>query len=351
MNHIICCENMKKMYYDKCYDLAISDIAKIEIKFIALFIGAAGVLYLKNNKNMLSEFIFQVSYNSFLAATKISNAFKKVKNYFVSSDQFNNDDINKKIKCIYDEVKVIKDGVRKASFETMETFKDASYLGNPNEYYDINETVEQQQEQELESMPCSPEHSSSDVDLEVDTSSSSSRSSISSHSSSSSYSENCRDDLLFIMEKEKNESGDDVLEFKSYDFILHTNYEYFESNQSQNKNYTRIYRTFTVNDYAVHATSYEISNAEMIICTLEIDNNGKIYEIDLSYPYNVNVVGNVILDEKFVYWYMLKKYNYIIECSKNYKITCITKDVSAFHLDRSSGVRVHLNNYTLEKMV
>jgi len=346
MIHNIWCENMKKKYHDKCYDLVISDMAEIELKFIALFIGAAGVLYLKNNKNMLSEIIFQVSYKSFLAATKISNVFKKVKNYFVSSETtFNKDDINKKIKCIYDEVKVIKDGVRQASFETMETFKDASYLGNPNEYYDVHENVE------LESMPCSPEHSSSDVDLEVDTSSSSSRSSVSSPSSSSSYSENRHDDPLFIMEKEKNESGDDVLEFKSYDFILHTNYEYFESNQSQNKNYTRIYRTFTTNDYAMKEPIYEISNVEMIICTLEIDNNGKIYEIDLSYPYNVNVVGNVILDEKFVYWYMLKRYNYVVECSKNYKITCITKDVNAFQLDRSSGVRVHLNNYTLEKMV
>ena len=351
MIHNILCENMKKKYHDKCYDLVISDIAEIEIKFIALFIGAAGVLYFKNNKNMLSEIIFQVSYKSFLAATKISNAFKKVKNYFVSSENIfnNNDDIDKKIKCIYDEVKVIKDGVRQASFETMETFKDASYLGNPNEYYDIHETVEP--ESDIEQTPCSPEYSSSDVDLEVDTSSSSSGSSASSPSSSSSYLEDHRDDSLFIMEKEKNKSGDDVLEFKSYDFILHTNYEYFESNQSQNKNYTRIYRTFTTNDYALDVKSYQISNAEMIICTLEIDNNGKIYEIDLSYPYNVNVVGNIILDEKFVYWYMIKKYNYVIEYSKNYKITCITKDVNAFQLDRSYGVRVHLNNYTLEKMV
>lgn len=345
MIHNILCENIKKKYHDKCYDLVISDVAEIEIKFIALFIGAAGVLYLKNNKNMLSEIIFQVSYKSFLAATKISNAFKKFKNYFVSSENIFN--IDKKIKCIYDEVKIIKYGFRQASFETMETFKDASYLGNPNEYYDIHETVES------ESAPCSPEHSehsSSDVDLEVDTSSTSSRSSASSPSSSSSYSENHHYDPLFIMEKKKNESGD-VLEFKSYDFILHTNYEYFESNQSQNKNYTRIYRTFTANDYAMKEPIYEISNAEMIICTLEIDNNGKIYEIDLSYPYNVNVVGNIILDEKFVYWYMLKKYNHVLECSKNYKITCITKDVNAFQLDRSSGVRVHLNNYTVEKMV
>lgn len=341
MNHNICCENMKKRYYDKCYDLVIRDVAEIEMKFIALFIGAAGVLYLKNNKNIFSELLFQVSYKSFLAATKISNAFKKVKTYFVSSDQLNNDNINKKIKCIYDEVKVIKDGVRQASFETMETFKDASYLGNPNDYYDIHETVEP--ESEIEPIPRSPDV---DLDVDVDTSSSSSGSSVS--STSSSFSEDHRDDLLFIMEKN---ASDDALEFKAYDFILHTNYEYFESNQSQNKNYTRIYRTFTTNDYAMKEPIYEISNAEMIICTLEIDNNGKLYEIDLSYPYNVNVVGNVILDEKFIYWYMLKKYNYVLECSKNYKITCITKDINAFQLDRSSGVRVHLNNYTLEKMV
>lgn len=333
MNHNFFCENMKKRYYANCHDLVIKDIAYIEMKFIALFIGAVGVLYLKNNNNILSELIFQVSYKSFLAATKISNAYKRVKNYFVSSEHVINNNDNNKIKCIYDEVKVIKNGVRQASFETMETFKDASYLGNPNEYYDVHETVES------ETPPCSP-------DVDVDTSSSSA-SSVSS-SSSESYSEDHRDDPLFIMEK--NESGD-ALEFKSYDFILHTNYDYSESNQSQNKNYTRIYRTFTANDYAVKEPIYEISNAEMIICTLEIDNNGKLYEIDLSYPYNVNVVGNVILDVKFVYWYMLKKYNYVIECSENYKITCITKDVNTFQLDRSFGLRVHLNNYTLEKMV
>jgi hypothetical protein len=333
MNHNVFCENIKKRYYANCHDLVIKDIAYIEMKFIALFIGAVGVLYLKNNNTMLSKLIFQVSYKSFLAATKISNAYKGVKNYFVSSEHVINNNDNKKIKCIYDEVKVIKDGVRQASFETMETFKDASYLGNPNDYYDVHEIVDSES-------PCSPY---------VDSSSFSSSSDSSASSESSSYSEDHHDDPLFIMEK--NDDSDDALEFKSYDFILHTNYDYSESNQSQNKNYTRIYRTFTANDYAVKEPIYEISNTEMIICTLEIDNNGKLYEIDLSYPYNVNVVGNVILDEKFVYWYMLKKYDYVIECSENYKITCITKDVNTFQLDRSYGLRVHLNNYTLEKMV
>ena len=130
MNHNFFCENIKKRYYANCHDLVIKDIAYIEMKFIALFIGAVGVLYLKNNNNILSELIFQVSYKSFLAATKISNAYKRVKNYFVSSEHVINNNDNNKIKCIYDEVKVIKNGVRQASFETMETFKDASYLGN-----------------------------------------------------------------------------------------------------------------------------------------------------------------------------------------------------------------------------
>ena len=90
----------------------------------------------------------------------------------------------------------------------------------------------------------------------------------------------------------------------------------------------------------------------MIICTLQIDGeeDGESedvteYEIDLSQPYNFNVVGNLILDEKFVHWYILKKYNYAIKHSANYKITCITKDIKTFELDRSCGLRVHLNEY------
>jgi hypothetical protein len=90
---------------------------------------------------------------------------------------------------------------------------------------------------------------------------------------------------------------------------------------------------------------YEKSNAEMIICNIEIDGDDAEYEIDLSQPYNFNVVGNIVLDEKFVYWYMLKKYNYAIEPLTNYKITCITKDIKMFQLDRSCSLRVHLNAY------
>ena len=126
---------------------------------------------------------------------------------------------------------------------------------------------------------------------------------------------------------------------------MHTNYMYLESNEISKQNYTKIYRTFTENDYRADNTKYETSNAEMIICNLEIDGDDSEYEIDLSQPYNFNVVGNIVLDEKFVYWYILKKYNYAIERSVNYKITCITKNVKPIQLDRLCGLRVHLNDY------
>ena len=150
---------------------------------------------------------------------------------------------------------------------------------------------------------------------------------------------------------EKNDS-EKTLDFKNFDFIMHTKYMYPESTEISKQNYTKIYRTFTENDFYVDNTKYETSTAEMIICTLQIgDSNssdsqdGIEYEIDLSQPYNFNVVGDLILDETFVYWYILKKYNYAIDSSANYKITCITKEIKMFQLDRSCGLRVHLNEY------
>jgi hypothetical protein len=342
MNKIILCENIKKMYHSNCNDFVIAEVAEIELKFFALFIGLTGIVYLKNNKELLSELLFQIGYKSFLAATKVSNMCRRIKNFFIFSDS--NSVVNKKA-YIYDEVKVIKNGVRHASFETMATFKESSYLGNPNHYYDLGEDVEE----------CS---SSFDSDIVDDASPSSSSPSSSSPSSSSPSSPSSSAEKkpsleklpllepLFVMEKNDSEK---TLDFKNFDFIMHTNYRYPESHETSKQNYTTIYRTFTENDFSADKTKYETSIAEMIICTLQIDGDGdgeaEEYEIDLLHPYNFNVVGNLILDEKFVYWYILKKYNYAIEPSANYKITCITKDIKTFQLDRSCGLRVQLNEY------
>jgi hypothetical protein len=326
MNKIVFCQNIKKTYHTNCSDFVLAEVAEIELKFVALFIGLSGIIYLKNNKDLLSKLLFQISYKSFLAATKVSNAYRRIKNFFVFSDD-SKSVVNRKA-YIYDEVKVIKNGIRHGSFETMETFKESSYLGNPNDYYDLEEVVEQ----------CSS--SSFDSDLVNDTSSSSP----SSPSSSSSLEESPLSlEPLFVMEKNDSEK---TLDFKNFDFIMHTNYKYPESDEISKQNYTKIYRTFIENDYYADSAKYEISNVEMIICNLEIDDGHDTeYEFDLSQPYNFNVVGNLVLDEKFVHWYILKKYNYTIEPSAKYKITCITKDMNMFELDRSCGLRVHLNDY------
>ena len=143
MNKIVFCQNIKKTYHNNCNDFVLAELAEVELKIIGLFIGLSGILYLKNNKKLFLEFLFQAGYTSFLMATKLSNAYTKVKNYFVSSVS-SSDSINKKYKsCIYDEVKVIKNGVRRASFETMATFKESGCLGNPNDYYNLEEIVEE----------------------------------------------------------------------------------------------------------------------------------------------------------------------------------------------------------------
>jgi hypothetical protein len=348
MNKIVSCQNIKKMYHNNCNDFVLSEIAEIELKFIALFIGLSGIVYLKNNKELLSELLFQIGYKSFLVATKLSNACRRIKNFFVFSDSSSVD----KKRCIYDEVKVIKNGVRHASFETMATFKESSYLGNPNHYYNLNEDIEECSSSFdsdiVDDAPSSPSPSPSSP------SSSPSPSSTSPSSTSPSSAEKKPSlEPLFVMEKNDSEK---TLDFKIFDFIMHTNYRYPESHETSKQNYTKIYRTFTENDFSEDKTKYETSTAEMIICTLQIDGDGdgdgeaEEYEIDLLHPYNFNVVGNLILDEKFVYWYILKNYNYAIEPSANYKITCITKDIKTFQLDRSCGLRVHPNEYEYEQV-
>ena len=348
MNKNVLCQNIKKTYYNNCNDFVLSEIAEIELKFVALFIGVTGIVYLKNNKELLSELIFRIGYGSFLAATKVSNAFRRIKNCFVFSQPTATFD--KKKTYVYDEVKVIKNGVRRASFETMATFNESSYLGNPNHYYDLGEVIEESCSSSFDSdlvNDASSPSSSSPSSSSPSSSSPSSSSSLSSSSPSSSSPSSPSPSLslkepLFIMEKNDSEK---TLEFKNFDFIMHTNYRYPESTETSTQNYTKIYRTFLENDYGADNRMYEKSNAEMIICNLEIDGDGTEYEIDLSQPYNFNVVGNLVLDEKFVYWYMLKKYNYAIKPFTNYKITCITRDIKMFQLDRSLGLRFHLNEY------
>jgi len=353
MNTFVFCKKLKDMYGNSCSEFAVAEIEEATLYyFIPMLFGASCIIYFKNNKNILSEILFQVCYKSFLVATKLSNACKRIRNFFISPISV---DITAKA-YIYDEVKVIKDGVRCASFETMQTFKNSHYLGNPNEYYDLDEDVEDSSSSSFDSdlvsssSPSSPSISSSSSSP---SSSSSSSSPSSPSSSSSSEDSTILSEPLYIIDKNED---DTTVEFKNFDFIMHTNYKYPESNETMKQNYTKVFRRFTNDDYNSDKTKYQVSTCEMILCTLRIgdsihdDGNddeepGEEYEIDIQKPYNFNVVGNFILDEKFVHWYMLKKYNYRMEDFTNYQIKCITKDVKLIHLSRHSGLFVRLNDY------
>ena len=117
-----------------------------------------------------------------------------------------------------------------------------------------------------------------------------------------------------------------------------------------NKNYTRLYRQFTENNYSISPNDLVISKVGMIACSLEF--KGKSYDIDVTFPYNFNVVGNVILDYTFLSWYMLKEYeveHFASDCE--YTLTCISNDANAvmhvYKLGKSSGLLVNLNEYEI----
>ena len=326
MNQIVFCKNIKEIYRKNCSEFATVEVEEVAFHFIPMALTISCIFFLKNNTHLFSGLLFRITYSSFLAATKMSNVCKRIKNYFGFGYSTAVHAIEQTPPFIYDEIKVIKNGVRHASFETMTTFKQSCYLGNPNDYCDIEEIIDHSV------------LSSSSFESDNDASSPSSPSSCDLKTTT------MQSEPLFVMEK--NEC-DNTLHFKDFDFIMHTNYRYPESTQTSKQNYTRIYRTFTENDYAVNKYGYETSKAEMILCTLEIvgDGDGTEYDIDLLHPYNFNVVGNIILDEKFVHWYILKTYNYAIDRSVKYKITCITRDIKMFELDRSCSLRVNSSEY------
>ena len=161
-----------------------------------------------------------------------------------------------------------------------------------------------------------------------------------------------KNEQLFIM---KHNKQNNTIRFIAYDFIMQT---FFSDNGKNcggssycynklNKNYTRLYRQFTENDYLISPNDLVISKMGMIVCSLEL--NGKTYDIDISFPYNFNVVGNVILDYTFLSWYMLKEYDVasLTDCDCDYTLTCISNAVTTYKLGKSSGLLVKLNEYEI----
>jgi hypothetical protein len=319
---------------------------------IALTAGCMIYSFVKSNA--FPETVIRVTYNAVSMFTKMNNVYDKLTSFFLNK-------YNKTDSIVHDaafldssaesytnyEIRIIKNGVKYEQFETMESFEQSNYLGNPNDYCDSqdesqshtsqndmmfdsqddDENQEQQQQQEKVTL----EEDAKDEKCEKDDK-----------------------DELFIME---HNNQNNTIQFKPYDFIMQT--LFFEKNNNhvhndndnndyskQNKNYTKLYRKFVGNDYSISKKNHEISRAGMIICSLEL--KGKSYDIDISFPYNFNVVGNIILDYTFLSWYMNKEYNTVNFTAKSeYTLTCISNVITTYKLGNSSGLLVKLNEYEI----
>ena len=280
--------------------------------------------------------------------TKMNTAYNKLTSYFLNKYNKNNNNESIVDTTFVDsaesytnyEIRVIKNGVKYEQFETMKLFEKSNYLGNPNDYCDSQDD-ESQHSHSFNGNGCDNCDSQDDdenqqqeqqqeVKLEEDA-----------------KDEKCEKDELFIM---KHNKQNNTIQFKPYDFIMQT---LFEKNNNQiddnsynkqNKNYTKLYRKFTENDYSLTTKDHVVSKAGMIICSLELKDVS--YDIDISFPYNFNVVGNIILDYTFLSWYMMKEYNVVIpDCE--YTLTCISNAITTYKLGNSSGLLVNLNDYEI----
>ena len=340
----------KKYNYNECEHTEIAPETSIKL-MIAITAGC--MLYSFVKSNVFPETMIRVTYNTAYMFTKLNSVYDKLTSFF-SNKYNNNESVHHAHAALVDssvesytnyEIRIIKNGVKHEQFETMETFEKSNYLGNPNDYcdsqdeshshssqndmvFDSQDDDEQQehQEQQQQQDKATVEEYAKDAKIDKDDK-----------------------DELFVME---HNNQNNTIQFKPFDFIMQTlffqhgnNYD-TSYNKQQNKNYTKLYRKFTENDYLISKKDHVVSKAGMIICSLEL--KGCSYDIDISFPYNFNVVGNIILDYTFLSWYILKEYNvadFAADC--DYTLTCISNAVTTYKLGKSSGLLVKLNEYEI----
>jgi hypothetical protein len=324
-----------------------------EINLKLLFTLTTGyIIYSFSKNNAFPQTMMLLTYKAALVYTKMNRAYNKLITYFdnmikrnnkhITNNNDNNDDESESSSTdSYTdyEIRVIKNGIKCEQFETMKIFKKSNYLGNPNDYCDSQDEESQSQSSTNESCDvCDVSDSQEDDENDADTGA---------HHDVKLTTHAPNEDL-FIM---KHNKQNNTIRFIPYDFIMQTlfseNGKNYRGNYNKlNKNYTRLYRHFTENDYSVLPNDLVISNMGMIVCSLEL--KGKTYDIDISFPYNFNVVGNVILDYTFLSWYMLKEYDiehFAADCE--YTLRCISNGVTTYKLGKSSGLLVNLNDYEI----
>ena len=344
----------KNYNYNKCENTEIAPETSIKL-MIAITAGC--MLYSFVKSNAFPETMIRVTYKAAFMFTKMNSVYDKLTSFFSNKYKYNNNESVHYDNALMDssvesytnyEIRIIKNGVKHEQFETMETFEKSNYLGNPNDYCDSqdeshshssqndmvfdsqddDEHQEHQEQQQPQKEDATLEEYAKDAKIDKD--------------------DKDNKDELFVME---HNDQNNTIQFKPFDFIMQTLFfqhgnNYDTSYNKLNKNYTKLYRKFTENDYLISKKNHVVSKAGMIICSLEL--KGKSYDIDISFPYNFNVVGNIILDYTFLSWYILKEYNvadFAADC--DYTLTCISNAVTTYKLGKSSGLLVKLNEYEI----
>ena len=345
-------KNYNYKIYNEC-----GETATPEVNFKIMFAVTAGyMIYSFVNSNAFPETMMRFTYKAVLVYTKVNKVYNNVTTYFNNIINYgktnpnhnpNNNDSTILESSSTDsftdyEIRVIENKVKCEQFETMKIFEKSNYLGNPNDYCDSQDD-ESQQSHSFNG--CDNYDSQDDDDENQDQQQQLQQQGEVKLEEDANKDEKCEKDKLFIM---KHNKQNNTILFKPYDFIMQT--LFFEKNNNtnnkQNKNYTKLYRNFTENDYSITTKDHMISNAGMIICSLEL--KGVSYDIDISFPYNFNVVGNIILDYTFLSWYMLKEYDvthFTPDCE--YTLTCISNAITTYKLGNSSGLLVKLNEYEI----
>ena len=341
-----------QQYYETNNECGETAAVEINLKF-AVALTAGCVLYSFVNSNTFPETMMRFTYKAALVYTKVNRAYNKFTTYFknmINRNNNNNNNNNNELTRLNDsptdsftdyEIRIIKSGIKCEQFETMKVFEKSNYLGNPNDYCDSQDEESESQSQSSTNESCDicDTCDSQDDDEKQDK--------VTTMETIETHATNPKNEKLFIM---KHNKQNNTIRFIRYDFVMQTLFSandknYGSSYNKLNKNYTRLYRQFTENDYLISPNDLVISKMGMIVCSLEL--NGKTYDIDISFPYNFNVVGNIILDYTFLSWYMLKEYNVAPFTDCEYTLTCISNAVTTYKLGKSSGLLVKLNEYEI----
>jgi len=348
-----------QQYYETNNECGETAAVEVNLKF--MFALTAGcMLFSFVNSDAFPQTMMRFTYKAVLVYTRVNKAYNNLTTYFNNimnhnNNNSNNNNNNNELTRLNDsstdsftdyEIRVIKSGIKCEQFETMKVFKKSNYLGNPNDYCDSQDEELESQSQSSQSSQSSTNESCDICDTCDSQDDDEKQDKVTTAIETSAT--NAKNEQLFIM---KHNKQNNTIRFILYDFIMQTffseNGKNCGSNYNKlNKNYTRLYRQFTENDYLISPNDLVISKMGMIVCSLEL--NGKTYDIDISFPYNFNVVGNVVLDYTFLSWYILKEYDvahFATDC--DYTLTCISNAVTTYKLGKSSGLLVKLNEYEI----